>query len=263
MADLYGSQDVTIRNDDGTKIVTITMDGIKERLDVNASLEAASPQALNVNINWEGTNAPYKADMWLPVTSYTVPAGYDFYPFQVQYLAGNSSSSIRVGENLSMGYLATGTNTFTNGSAYTSPRFASYLELRMTQTCNTNMTITITYVNELGTTGRTATIALSGSGPGQSLNGYTYLITLQSGDVGVRDITNISTSATGNGNFTIYGVNNIIRDTADATTVGYTDVLELGTYIVRSGGLVGLSVSSASTASVYRYLIVSGKLVVA
>jgi len=263
VADLYGSQDVTIRNDDGTQIVTVTSDGTKQRLDVSASLAAASPQALNVNINWEGTNAPYKADMWLPVATYTVPAGYDFYPFQVQYLAGNSSSYIRVGENTVMGSLNTNTNVFTDGSAYTSPRFASYLELRMTQTCNTNMTITITYVNELGTTGRTATIALVGSGPGQSLNGYTYLITLQSGDVGVRDITNISTSATGNGNFTIYGVNNIIRDTADATTVGYTDVLELGTYIVRSGGLVGLSVSSASTASVYRYLIVSGKLVVA
>lgn len=261
MADLFGSSDVTIRSDDGSQVVTVTADGSKQRLDVNAALTANSPSALNVNINWEGTNAPYKADMWLPVATYTVPAGYDFYPFQVQYLAGNSSSYIRVGENLVMGSLNTNTNVFTDGSAYTAPRFASYLELRMTQTCNTNMTITITYVNEIGTTGRTATIALAGSGPGQSLNGYTYLITLQSGDVGVRDITNISTSATGNGNFSIYGVNNIVRDTADATTVGYTDLLELGTYIVRAGGLVGLSVSSASTASVYRYLIVSGKLV--
>lgn len=32
MADLYGSQDVTIRNDDGTKIVTIITDGSYERL---------------------------------------------------------------------------------------------------------------------------------------------------------------------------------------------------------------------------------------
>jgi hypothetical protein len=34
MADLYGSQDVTIRNDDGTKTVSISTDNSKERLDV-------------------------------------------------------------------------------------------------------------------------------------------------------------------------------------------------------------------------------------
>lgn len=37
MADLYGSQDVTIRNDDGSKIVTITTEASKQRLDVDAN----------------------------------------------------------------------------------------------------------------------------------------------------------------------------------------------------------------------------------
>lgn len=36
MADLYGSQDVTIRNDDGTQVTTISADGSYQRLDVCA-----------------------------------------------------------------------------------------------------------------------------------------------------------------------------------------------------------------------------------
>ena len=259
MADLYGSQDVTIRNDDGTKVVTITTDGAKERLDVNAVLGAPSA-VQNAQVLWTGNNAPYKANMWLPVAAYTVPTGYYFAPYLMQYSAGNSSSLVRSSEEVVFGSLNTNTNVFTDGVAYTSPKFVAYLELRMTQTCNTNMTITITYTNQSGTTGRTATIALVGSGPTQSMIYYTYLITLQSGDTGVRDITNISTSATGNGNFTIYGMIDILRDSADAAGVIYTDYPPLNSYIVPANAVVGLSVTSASTAVVDRYLALTGQI---
>jgi hypothetical protein len=258
MSDLYGSSDVTIRSDDGTQVVTISPDGAKQRLDVSASV--VTPGAVNVNTTFQGTNAPYKSNMWLPVATYTVPDGYDLYPFQVQYSAGNSTSLIRVGDNMMMGSLNTTTNVFTDGNAYTAPRYSSYIELRLTEDVGSNRTITVTYVNELGTTGRTTTMTLIGPGGQQDKNGYTYIFTLQSPDVGVRDITNISTNSTGTGNFQIVGINEIIRDSADAANVIYTDALQLGVYEIKSGGTLGLSVTSASTSSVARYLQVFSQL---
>jgi len=233
----------------------LTQEG-RLKVDVGATSSARIPTQLK----WEGTNAPPASNVWVWVASYTIPVGYNWTPYQTQYSAANSSSLIRVAEELSLGSLNTTTNIFTDGNSYSAPRFASYIELRMTQDCNTNMTITITYTNQDGTTGRTTTVALSGSGPSKAVIGNIYLLTLQGTDTGVRDITNISTSATGNGNCTVYGLVDITRDSADASNVVYTDTLEIGAYVVQTGKIVSLSVSSASTSSVARYVAVLGLL---
>jgi hypothetical protein len=233
----------------------LTQEG-RLKVDVGATSSARIPTQLK----WEGTNAPPASNVWVLVASYTIPVGYNWTPYQTQYSAANSSSLIRVAEELSLGSLNTTTNIFTDGNSYSAPRFASYIELRMTQDCNTNMTITITYTNQDGTTGRTTTVALSGSGPSKAVIGNIYLLTLQGTDTGVRDITNISTSATGNGNCTVYGLVDITRDSADASNVVYTDTLEIGAYVVQTGKIVSLSVSSASTSSVARYVAVLGLL---
>jgi len=233
----------------------LTQEG-RLKVDVGATSSARIPTQLK----WEGTNAPPASNVWVWVASYTIPVGYNWTPYQTQYSAANSSSLIRVAEELSLGSLNTTTNIFTDGNSYSAPRFASYIELRMTQDCNTNMTITITYTNQDGTTGRTTTVALSGSGPSKAVIGNIYLLTLQGTDTGVRDITNISTSATGNGNCTVYGLVDITRDSVDASNVVYTDTLEIGAYVVQTGKIVSLSVSSASTSSVARYVAVLGLL---
>jgi hypothetical protein len=53
-------------------------------------------------------------------------------------------------------------------------------------------TVTITYTNEAGDTGRTATVVLPASAP----IGRVFFATLQAGDSGVRQITGVSGSAT-------------------------------------------------------------------
>jgi hypothetical protein len=56
MADLYGSSDVTIRNDDGTKVVTIITDGSNERLAVNALISNnESPTKYQLKADYDAT----------------------------------------------------------------------------------------------------------------------------------------------------------------------------------------------------------------
>lgn len=230
------------------------------RLKVDVGAGAATDR-IPVSNKWEGTNAPPKANMWVWVASYTIPSGYNFTPYQTQYSAGNSSSLIRVSEELDMGSLNTTTNAFTDGGSFALPQYASYIEVRLLEDVATNRTITITYVNQDGTAGRTATLTLAGAGGGQDKAGYIYLVTLQGTDVGVRDITNISTSSTGTGNLKVYGMIDIDRDSADAASVVYTDVIEIGAYVMSSGKVISLSVSSASTSSTTRYVANLGLLI--
>jgi len=224
------------------------------------SIIKLSPDTLNTQILWSGNNTPYRAGMWLKVVDYIIPTGYLYSPYMMQYSAGNSSSLFRATEEIKMGSLNTNTNVFADNNSYTSPRFASYLELRLLQDCNTNRTITITYTNQDGVTGRTATISLFGSGSSQDKANHTYIIPLQNNDTGVSDITNISTNSIGTGNLEIYGCNDIFRDSADASTIVYTDSLPSGVSIIPEEKIIALHITSAQTVAVARYVALSGQL---
>lgn len=280
MADLYGSQDVTIRNDDGSKVVDITTDAAtKNRLDSAAiivdgttgnvarvvggrlAVAAVPAGAVTLVLGWAGNNAPYKANMWLLVQTWDVPSGgYIFNPFQIQYSAGNSSSSVKASKRLALGSFNNTTQTFTDGLAYTAPDFGSYLDLNFTADVGTAATITITYTNEIGTTGRTATYAMT-SGAGGDKNGHIIRVPLQSGDTGIRDITNVTTSASGTATFTFLGKTDIFLDSADASGVVYTDTLPLEAFVMSYPFTVGLYITSASTAPVDRVINLTALLI--
>jgi hypothetical protein len=68
----------------------------------------------------------------------------------------------------------------------------------------TTPTITITYTNQAGTGGRTASMTL----PANAAENSAFLITphLQSGDTGIRAVTNITTSAGTGGTVAVYGL---------------------------------------------------------
>jgi len=192
--------------------------------------------------------------MWRLVTTYDVPSGgYILNPFQIQYSAGNSSSLVKASKRLAMGTFNNTTQTFTDGLAYTTPDFGGYLDINFTADVGTAAIITITYTNEIGTTGRTVTYAMT-TGAGGDKNGHVVTVPLQSGDTGIRDITNVTTSASGTATFSLYGKTDIFYDSADSSGVVYTDTLPLEAFVMSYPFTVGLYITSASTAPVDRVL---------
>lgn len=208
-------------------------------------------------IAWSGSNAPYKSLMWLPVLSWDVPVGTNFNPYQIQYSAGNSSSYIKATKRLLMGSFNNATQVFTDGGSYVAPDFAGYLNIYFLADVGTSRTVTITYVNSLGVAGRTATYAMT-SGSGGDKNGHMQRITLQAGDVGVRDITNITTDGTGTATFQIFGETDFIYDSADASGVVYTDTLPIAAFVIPYGFTISFQITSAATSAVDRTFNVTG-----
>lgn len=212
----------------------------------------ASGAVTNV-LSWVGKNAPYKSMMWLSVASWIIPINYRMSPFQIQYSAGNASSYVRATKRLLLGSFNNSTQVFTDDSSYSLPDFGAYINIYFTSDVGTSRTLTITYVNQDGVAGRTATYALT-SGAGGDKNGHMQRITLQSGDVGVRDITNVTTNGTGTATFKLFGETDIFLDSADSSGVVYTDTLPLYAFLVEYGFTISLQITSASTSSVDRML---------
>ena len=199
MADLTDkTDDISIWNDAKTKAVTVTTDGAKERLDVHVagsvSISGAS-DSIPIQIRYQKSFSAINANEWQQVATYTVPAGYHFGVSSFRCYSETAGESARVFLEKTGGTFVCATNTFTDGIAFTAPQFGAGLHLYLT-TATPNILddlVTITYTNEVGTTGRTCTINIPKNSPiGTSIEGI-----LQGTDLGVRDITNITHSATG------------------------------------------------------------------
>lgn len=80
MADLYGSQDVTIRNDDGTKIASISTEGSRERLATDTHVDASGTA---VHAYYYGTSAT-------TLSTYTVGTGKVLYIYGWGFSAESS-----------------------------------------------------------------------------------------------------------------------------------------------------------------------------
>ena len=207
--------------------------------------------------SWVGNNAPYKANMWLTVASWNMPLNYQFVPYQIQYSAGNASSYVKATKRLLMGSFNNITQAFTDGEAYPNADFASYLNIYFTADVGTSRTVTITYINQEGVAGRTTTYNMT-SGAGGDKIGHMQRLVLQGTDIGVRDITNISTNGTGTATFFIYGETDIFSDSADASGVVYTDTIPLDAFLINYGFIISLQITSSATSSVDRMMNLTG-----
>ena len=199
MADLNDlTTNVNIWNDDKSKSVTVTTDGPKERLDVAATIEAAGNFPLEVQYN--KSFAAVNANEWQEVADYTVPTGYQFSVTSFRCYSATAGEEARVIVETIAGTYECSTNTFTDGDAIASPQFASGVYILLTTANgNANDVITITYTNEHGTTGRTCTISLAKN----SLLGTHIEGVLEGDDIGIRDVTNVTSTATQAGAFAV------------------------------------------------------------
>lgn len=162
---------------------------------------------------------------------YTVPALYTatilkFTSYQ------NEAAFSRVLVPKTLASYNNSTNTFTAGSTYNNIQFGGIHYVIVTTAIAAgagNVTFTITYTNQDGTTGRTGTVAV----PRGSVVGTIWPITLQTGDYGIRSVQNVS------GTPTVVGIIDVIgsiplgihadRDsTAQIETVFAPGVLTVG-----------------------------------
>jgi len=110
----------------------------------------------------------------------------------------------------------------------------------------TATTITVTYINQAGTTGRTATVVL----PASAIAARMFPFALQAGDTGVRQITAISGSAAPTGTFNLV----MLRRVADvplavAGVSGGSDFAALGMPQVFDNACVFMLMNTNSTST--------------
>ena len=130
-----------------------------------------------------------------------------------------------VGLEYLLGTINIGTGAFTDGVAMPSKTIrgtsvqtaASLAFCAVTSAVSGTSTITITYTNQSGTTGRTASLTLPSS---PALGSAFYIHPhLQAGDTGIRDVTNITQSGGTGGVVEVYGLLPI-RSVASASMAG-------------------------------------------
>jgi hypothetical protein len=150
----------------------------------------AAPDSYTVEMRYQALIGPPVKDMWQSVGAYTIPAGYKLEAVRFNCQADNSTSWARAVIGTDMAYFNLDTDVFTDVDNIVYPGFASSLVVEIFGDIQNDTTITITYTNESNVTGRTATVILEDT----DVTGYIYRVTLQTGDLGVRDVTNVTSS---------------------------------------------------------------------
>lgn len=213
-----------------------------------------------VQIKFEADTPAVNSNEWQDLVEYTVPNGYDYYIVKFEGYSEVAGESIRAIVKTIAGSYDSPTNTFTDDDNFITPKFASEMYLYVTsQIGNANDTVTITYTNQDGTTGRTATVGI----PKGSLIGTALNIVLQTGDYGIMDITNITHTATGQaGAFTVYMTLDFFYLLLKTSSTQYrTGSLPIGCFILEEGASLSLQYFSKTKSTYIRRANLCGNLV--
>jgi len=159
------------------------------------STSAISPLSLPIQIRYDKTFSAVNANEWQEIGHYLVPIGYSFTANSLRCYSATAGEKARLYIETVGGTFNCATNTFIDASALVAPQFNSGIYALVTTQIGSavNDIFTITYTNEKGDTGRTCTIEITKS----SVVGTAIEGVLQGNDLGIRDITNITHSATG------------------------------------------------------------------
>ena len=227
-----------------------------------AILTTAS-SSVPVQVQYNKAFSAINANEWQDVASYIVPTGYKYSVLSLRCNSETTGESARVFIELNGGTFNCATNTFTDGNSFTAPQFGSGLYAKVTTQIGSAVadTITITYTNEVGTTGRTCTIVI----PKNSVVGTSIEGILQGDDIGVRDITNVTHSATGQaGAFKVDMYFNVFNLLLASSNVMYQAQSIAGNPIILPAGTeIVMAILAGTKTSYKRYLSLFGTLDVA
>jgi len=168
-------------------------------LDDNGSIKvvvvaptSALPQMVNPYYNQ--SDGAIVANSFKRIMTYTVPTGYNGWLIRFTSWMNEAGFS-RITAETELGSLQFVTNVFTSGDAYTAPGFAGTTEAEVTTQLGSanNVTVTVTYTNEVGVGSRTSTFGI----PKSTIVGARFILPQQSGDVGILSVQNISVSPSG------------------------------------------------------------------
>lgn len=226
------------------------------------TISAPRADMVTIQIEYSVTVAvsPIAANQWQDVASYTVPSGYDLSCVMFQSTCANNQQTARAVNKVTFGTYNTATNTFTDGASWTLPKFAANMYVLVTTLIGsgTNDVITITYTNSLGATGRTGTVTI----PKSSVVGTRLEVALQSGDIGVIDVTAVTHTVAGQaGAFTIEGTCLMFKQVDLTASQLYSDFAPLQTVVVPQGDTLYLQYSATGAAAQIRQITLVGTLV--
>ena len=227
------------------------------RLHVSSEL----PQSYFLTLGYNAT-ANMTAIMtlqWYKGLYYTVPMGYKFYATQFLAEGADNRMSARASKFISFGTYDINIQTFTDGSSYSAPRFASSVEAEVTTIMgNVNVVIlTVTYVNQDGVGGRTGTVSLAKLTP----VGVKAPLVLQSGDYGVRDITAVSRNLANTGIVQFNGNIELFYTACPVALTTYPIIASKDSIVVVADETVALDFSVNANSNVNRIIKLSGLIV--
>jgi hypothetical protein len=222
---------------------------------------ATSPLNTSVQVVFDQKHSSINSGEWQEVGKYTVPTGYNFNCISFDASSDVANESARAIIKYIMATFNCATNTFSDGLSRTLPQFCSKILLMVTTRIGSglNDVVTITYTNERGVTGRTCTITI----PKNSLVGTNIEGVLQSGDLGIIDITNVTHSATGQaGAFELEGIQGLFYLILNASKSQYqSQSVALGGTIIYENQTIVLMYLSGSAVNNTRRINLMGTLI--
>jgi len=251
-----------------TRASETTLSALNTKVTLTSGLDIKVSHKPQTNFQSQGINytnasiATIAANEYVMALSYTVPAGYAFNLIRFSGFAGNTSGLSRLVEKINFGSFNTGTNVFTDsGFSAPVPHFFGILEAEVTTALSaTADTLAITYVNQDGVGGRTATAIM----PSGAVVGRRIRATLQAGDTGVQDVTAVTDSAATTGVVRIQGINQLSFLRMLVTDQLYTDIFSDESVIVpaQSGRTIDLEFATRTgVLATERYLSTLFKLI--
>lgn len=205
--------------------------------------------AKSIGVVYSGSQAIAggQAGMFFNGIRYTVPASYKFVIGTFTAHSNNTRATVRAAIYKQLGTYNLGTNVFTDGASYTSPQFATEIEAEVTTALNAtaDTTVTVTYTNQSGTTGQTATALIPKSTPA----GYKVLFTLAAGDFGVTDITAVSDNTSTTGVISINGLVLLYQQDINQAGFDLQFSQSFGGAVVNAGEILALDALASAASS--------------
>lgn len=192
---------------------------------------------------------------WLRVLTYQIPG-----PNIAEIMAMRSANSTSSGRSRCISRIDLATyawtsgspGTFTDQNVYTQPRYASAIEglLTVASGGGADVIVTITYTNQSGVAGRTATITV----PKSSAIGSRFIATLQAGDIGVLDITAVSHSGNNTGTLQLFGTTELARHQHNTADVVSETVFAKESVMLAGNDIIDLEVWQGNAGSYIRFI---------